>query len=100
MKYLILAAALLLPSAALAVEAVEINARDHSCRELAQFIQQKKAVFIRMGFGGRSFRYPPAQCRLGDKYDVARLRAANGEMCVLNYECVYDPQSFYNRFPK
>lgn len=100
MRSLILAAAFLLPTAAFAVEAVEVNARDHSCRELAQIIQQKKAVFIRMGIGGWSFRYPPLQCRLGDKYDVARVRAANGEMCVLNYECVYDPQSFYNRIPK
>lgn len=100
MKHLIFAAVLLLPSAASALEAVEVNARDHSCRELAQIIQQKKAVFVRIGIGGRSFRYPPAQCRLGDKYDVARIRAANGEICVLDYECVYDPQSFYNRFPK
>ncbi|QWW71936.1 hypothetical protein [Rhizobium sp. WYJ-E13] len=99
MRRLILAAAALLPTAAFAVEAVEVNARDHSCRELAQIIQQKKAVFVRMGIGGRSFRYPPARCRLGDKYSVARVRAANGEMCVLDYECVYDPQSFYNRFP-
>jgi hypothetical protein len=100
MRSLIVAAAVLLPTAVFAVEVVEVNARDHSCRELAQIIQQKKAVFIRMGIGGRSFRYPPVQCRLGDKYSVARLRAANGQMCVLDYECVYDPQSFYNRFPK
>jgi len=79
MRRLILAAAVLIPTAAFAVEAVEVNARDHSCRELAQIIQQKKAVFVRMGIGGRSFRYPPARCRLGDKYSVARVRAANGE---------------------
>ncbi|MBB3659274.1 hypothetical protein FHX15_004538 [Rhizobium sp. BK650] len=100
MRGLILAAAVMLPTAAFAVEAVEVNVREHSCRELAQIIQQKKAVFIRTGIGGRSFRYPPARCSLGDKYDVARIRAANGEICVLDYECVYDPQSFYNRIPK
>lgn len=100
MRSLILAAALLLPTAAFALDAVEVNARDHPCRELAQIIQQKKAVFVRMGLGGRSFRSPPARCQLGDKYSVARVRAANGEMCVLDYECVYDPQSFYNRIPK
>jgi hypothetical protein len=53
-----------------------------------------------MGFGGRSFRYPPARCNLGDKYDTARVRDANGKLCLLDYECVYDPQSFYNRIPK
>jgi hypothetical protein len=97
---LILAAALLLPTAAFALDAIEVNARDHSCRERAQIIQQITDVFVRMGLGGRSFRSPPARCQLGDKYSVARVRAANGEMCVLDYECVYDPQSFYNRIPK
>lgn len=36
MKSVVLAVALLFPSVALAVEAVEVNARDHSCEELAQ----------------------------------------------------------------
>ncbi|MBB2701828.1 UNVERIFIED_ORG: hypothetical protein GGI66_006554 [Rhizobium esperanzae] len=100
MKIVVLAATLLLPSAALAVEAVEVNARDHSCAELTQIIRKDKAVFVRMGIGGRSFRYPPARCNLGDKYDSATVRDANGKMCRLDYECVYDPQSFYNRIPK
>lgn len=100
MKSTVLAVALLFPSAALALEAVEVNARDHSCEELAQIIRKDKAVFVRMGFGGRSFRYPPARCNLGDKYDTARVRDANGKLCLLDYECVYDPQSFYNRIPK
>jgi hypothetical protein len=99
MRNVILAAALLMPSAAFAVEAVEINARDHSCAELSQFIRQNKAVFVRIGFGGRSFRYPPAQCRLGDKRSNTSLRDATGKLCVLEYACVYDPQSFYNKFP-
>jgi hypothetical protein len=97
MKNVILAAALLLPSSALAVEAVEVNARAHTCNELVQVIRQNKAVFVRSGFGGRSFRYPPARCRLGDKRDTVSLRDANGRQCVLDYACVYDPESFYNR---
>ncbi|TBC58292.1 hypothetical protein [Rhizobium ruizarguesonis] len=76
MKSVVLAVALLFPSVALAVEAVEVNARDHSCEELAQIIRKDKAVFVRMGFGGRSFRYPPARCNLGDKYDTARVICA------------------------
>ncbi|WSH63462.1 hypothetical protein U8Q05_17585 [Rhizobium ruizarguesonis] len=100
MKSVVLAVALLFPSVALAVEAVEVNARDHSCEELAQIIRKDKAVFVRMGLGGRSFRYPPARCNLGDKYDTARVRDGNGKLCLLDYECVYDPQSFYNRIPK
>ncbi|ANL34923.1 hypothetical protein [Rhizobium phaseoli] len=100
MKIVVLAATLLLPSAALAVEAVEVKARDHSCEELTQIIRKDKAVFVRMGIGGRSFRYPPARCNLGDKYDSATVRDADGKMCRLDYECVYDPQSFYNRIPK
>jgi hypothetical protein len=100
MKSIIVAVALLFPSVALAVEAVEVNAGDHTCEELAQIIRQDKAVFIRMGIGGRSFRYPPARCNLGDKYDTARIRDAKGKLCVLDYQCVYDPQSFYNRVPR
>lgn len=100
MKHVALAVALLFPSAALAAEAVEVNARDHSCAELAQIIRKERAVFVRMGIGGRSFRYPPARCNLGDKYDTATVRDADGKMCRLDYECVYDPQSFYNRIPK
>ena len=46
MKSVLLAFALLFPSAALAVEAVEVNARDHSCKELAQIIRKDKAVFV------------------------------------------------------
>ncbi|MGO8462795.1 hypothetical protein ACC759_38235, partial [Rhizobium ruizarguesonis] len=29
-----------------------------------------------------------------------RVRDGNGKLCLLAYECVYDPQSFYNRIPK
>lgn len=100
MRKLIFAAALLIPSAAFAVDAVEVKARDHSCEELARIISQQHAVFVRVGFGGFSFRSPPAQCNLGDKRDVTTLRDMNGKLCYLDYACVYDPQSFYNRIPK
>jgi hypothetical protein len=100
MRSVILAVALSLPLPAFAAGATEVNAGDHSCGELAQIIRQNKKVFVRVGFGGRSFRYPPARCNLGDKYDTARVRDANGKLCLLGYECVYDPQSFYNRIPK
>ncbi|NLS07090.1 hypothetical protein HGP14_27710 [Rhizobium sp. P32RR-XVIII] len=96
MKSVILAAAFLLPSSALAVEAVNVNSGAYTCNELAQIIRQQKAVFVRVGFGGRSFRYPPARCRLGDKRDTTSLRDANGKMCILDYACVYDPASSYN----
>lgn len=99
MKCVLMVLALLLPSAVLAAETVEVNARDHSCAELRRVIQQEKRVFVRMGFGGRSFRYPPARCNLGDKYDTARVKDADGKICILDHECVYDPQSFYNRIP-
>ena len=96
MRNLILSAAFLFSSAAHAVEAYQINARDHSCAEIAQTVRQHKAVFVRTGFGGRSFRHPPGRCNLGDKYTTVSVRDANGQMCVLNYACVNDPSSFYN----
>jgi hypothetical protein len=101
MKILIaaLAVATLLPSAALALDAIEVKARDHSCEELAKIIRQNPAVFVRIGIGGRSFRHPPSQCRLGDKWATTSLRDATGKQCVLDYACVYDPESFYNKFP-
>ncbi|AJD40906.1 hypothetical protein RGR602_CH01558 [Rhizobium gallicum bv. gallicum R602sp] len=99
MRNVILAAAFLLPSVALAAEAVEVRARDLSCGELAQFIRQNKTVFVRIGIGGRSFRYPPARCRLGDKHSTTSFRDASGKLCVLDYACVYDPESFYNKIP-
>jgi len=91
---------LLLPSAASALEAIEVKARDHTCSELAKIIRQNPAVFVRIGIGGRSFRYPPSQCRLGDKWATTSLRDANGQMCVLDHACVYDPESFYNKIPR
>ena len=97
MRNLILAAALLLPSAASALEAVEVKARDHSCKELAQIIRQTPSTFVRVGIGGFSFRAPGQQCRLGDKRGTTSLRAGDGKACILDYACVYDPQSFYNR---
>ncbi|ARQ58923.1 UNVERIFIED_ORG: hypothetical protein GGE64_002831 [Rhizobium etli] len=100
MRIVVFAVALSLPLPAFAAGAMEVRAGDHSCRELAQIIRQNKKVFVRMGIGGRSFRYPPARCNLGDKYDTAAVRDADGKMCLLDYECVYDPQSFYNRIPK
>ncbi|WP_074062311.1 hypothetical protein [Rhizobium etli] len=96
MKNVILAAALLLPSSGLAAQAVEVNARAHTCSQITQIIRQSKAAFVRTGIGGRSFRYPPARCRLGDKRTIVSLRDANGQMCTLDYACVYDPESPYN----
>ena len=97
MKKLIFAALLLSPSVAFAVDAYEIKARDHDCKSISDIIRQHGAVFVRTGFGGRSFRYPPAQCDLGDKYVTVALRDINKERCVLDYACVNDPESFYNR---
>ncbi|QRM53821.1 hypothetical protein [Sinorhizobium sp. BG8] len=96
MKYVVLAAALLLPSPSFAAKAVEVDARSHTCAQLAQFIRQHKTVFVRVGFGGRSFRYPPAQCRPGEMWSTTRLRDASGKQCILDYACVYDPNSYYN----
>jgi hypothetical protein len=61
MRSIVLAFALLLPSAVLAADAVEIDAGTHTCEQIARTISDSKAVFVRMGFGGRSFRYPPAR---------------------------------------
>lgn len=97
MRNLILAAAFLLPSTALAVQAVEVNARSYSCNQIAQIIRQSKAVFVRIGIGGRSFRYPPATCYPGNKRVTTRFRDGNGQLCILDYACDYDPESIYNR---
>ncbi|MBX4906020.1 MULTISPECIES: hypothetical protein [Rhizobium] len=98
MKSVVFAVALSLSSPALAGGVMEVKASAHSCGEIAQIIRQNKKVFVRVGFGGRSFRYPPAQCSLGDKRSTASFRDAEGRQCVLDYACVYDPASLYN-FP-
>jgi hypothetical protein len=92
----ILAAVFLIPSAAVAAESLKVDGRTHTCSELAQIIRQNKSVFVRVGIGGRSFRYPPAKCKLGEKRGTTNLRDANGKQCVLDYACVHDSQSFYN----
>ncbi len=97
MRNAIFALVFLIPSGALAAEAVEVRARDHTCEELAQIIRRDNTVFVRVGIGGFSFRYPPAQCVPGDKRGMASVWDANGKFCTLDYACVYDPQSFYNR---
>jgi hypothetical protein len=96
MRNVILAAAVLLPLAAFGAETVKVDARAHTCNELAQIIRQSNKVFVRVGIGGRSFRYPPAKCSLGDKRSTTNLRDSKGKQCILDYACVYDPSSFYN----
>ncbi|OWV85436.1 hypothetical protein ATY78_25860 [Rhizobium sp. R635] len=101
MKSVIVAVALSLlplPLPAFAAGVTEVKANAHSCGEIAQIIRQNKKVFVRVGFGGRSFRYPPAQCGPGDKRSTGSFRDAEGKQCVLDYACVYDPASLYN-FP-
>ncbi len=91
MKKMIFALTMSLPAAASAADALNIKARDHSCGELEQIIRQEKKVFVRSGIGGQSFRYPPARCNLGDMHVTARLKDANGKLCLLNYACVTNP---------
>jgi len=98
MRTVIFMVALSLPLPAFAASAVEVKAGDHSCGELAQIIRQNKKVFVRVGLGGRSFRYPPAQCDMGDKRSTTSVGDAEGRTCVLDYACVFDPASPYN-FP-
>ena len=95
-KSVIFAVALSLPLPAFAAGVMEVKAGDHSCGELSQIIRQNKKVFVRVGFGGRSFRYPPAQCGPGDKLSTASLRDRTGKQCLLDYACVNDPMSMYN----
>ena len=89
MKSIVLAFVLLFPFVALAIDAVEVNARDHTCDELAQIIRKDKAVFVRMGFGGRSFRYPPASAisatsttRQGSGMPTARFAFSTTSACT------------------
>ncbi|MDQ0320238.1 hypothetical protein QO002_002376 [Pararhizobium capsulatum DSM 1112] len=96
MKILIFAVGLLLPSTSFAADALNINARDHDCAAIGKIIRDNKKVFVRTGFGGRSFRYPPARCNLGDMYTTVTVRDAKGQQCVLKYACINDPSSFYN----
>ncbi|OWV74206.1 hypothetical protein ATY75_07930 [Rhizobium sp. N122] len=98
MRSFIVIVALSLPLPAFAAGAKEVKASAYSCGELAQIIRQNKKVFVRVGFGGRSFRYPPAQCSMGDKRTSTNFRDAQGKQCILDYACVYDPASPYN-FP-
>ncbi|MBB4234287.1 hypothetical protein [Rhizobium esperanzae] len=98
MRSVIFAVALSLPLPAFAAGVMQVKAGDHNCGEIAQIIRENKKVFVRVGFGGRSFRYPPAQCSLGDKRTTTSFRDAAGKQCVLDYACVLDPASSYN-FP-
>ncbi|MBX5103272.1 hypothetical protein HJB52_15500 [Rhizobium lentis] len=98
MRIVIVVVALSLPLPVFAAGAIEVRAGDHSCGELARIIRQNKKVFVRVGLGGRSFRYPRAQCNMGDKRVTTSVRDAEGRACVLDYACVFDPASPYN-FP-
>lgn len=92
----ILAATLFVPSTAFSAGALNVDARAHTCSQISQIIRQNKKVFVRSGFGGSSFRYPPAKCGLGYARSTANVRDATGKQCVLDYACVYDSGSFYN----
>ncbi|MDQ0322449.1 hypothetical protein QO002_004655 [Pararhizobium capsulatum DSM 1112] len=65
MKAVIFAVAPLLPSTGFAADALKVNARDHDCAAISKIIRDNKKEFVSTGFGGRSFRYPPARCNLG-----------------------------------
>lgn len=87
-----MAATILLSSVSFAKEAVEIRADQYSCQQISNIIQREGKVFVRMAwFAGRSFRYPPYRCDIGDKYQVVSFRAKEGEPCRLGYACVTDP---------
>jgi hypothetical protein len=92
MKTLVFCAGLLLSVSAFA-NTVEIRASEHTCTELAQAIRHYGRVFIRMGIGGRSFRYPPNTCSFGEKYASIYFLDMNDQKCLLDYACVRDPQS-------
>lgn len=96
MRPLLFAVALLLPQVTLAAQTVKIDAKGQSCGQIAQTIRQNKTVFVRVGFGGHNFRYPPAKCALGSKRTTVSFRDATGKQCTLDYACAYDPGSFYN----
>ncbi len=90
------AAMFLLPSTSWSAGALNVDARAYTCSQVSQIIRQNKKVFVRSGFGGSSFRYPPAKCGLGYARSTASFRDATGTQCVLDYACVYDSGSFYN----
>ena len=46
MKSIVLAFVLLFPFVALAIDAVEVNARDHTCDKLAQIIRKDDDHFL------------------------------------------------------
>jgi hypothetical protein len=92
----VLAAALMLPSAAWSAGALNVDARAYTCSQISQIIRQSKKVFVRSGFGGSSFRYPPAKCGLGYARTTANFRDKTGKQCALDYACTYDSGSFYN----
>ncbi|RDJ08859.1 hypothetical protein [Rhizobium grahamii] len=92
----ILTTAFLMPSTAFSAAALNVDARSYTCTQVSQIIRQNKKVFVRSGFGGSSFRYPPAKCGLGYARTTASFRDAAGKQCVLDYACTYDSGSFYN----
>ncbi|OWV83561.1 hypothetical protein ATY81_20150 [Rhizobium sp. R72] len=92
----LLAVTLVLPSTALSAGALNVDARAYTCSQISQIIRQNKKVFVRSGFGGSSFRYPPAKCGLGYARTTASFRDKTGKQCVLDYACTYDGGSFYN----
>ncbi len=96
MRTLIFALALLMPATGFAAEVRNINAKDYDCSGIVGVIRADKKVFVRTGFGGRSFRYPPARCNLGDMYTTVQVRDKNGRQCTLQYACITDPSSFRN----
>ena len=96
MKTLIFAVALLFPATGFTADVLNVNARDHDCAAIGKIIRDNKKVFVRTGIGGRSFRYPPARCNLGDMYTTVTVRDAKGQQCVLQYACTTDPSSFRN----
>lgn len=97
MKMLILAATMLLSSVSFA-SAVEIKASEYTCNQISGIIQREGNVFVRMTWwAGRSFRYPPYRCNIGDKYAKVSFSARAGESCTLNYACVRDPNHPINK---
>lgn len=98
MKALVLCAGLLVSFSAFASvdfetagNTIELRASEHTCAEMAHAIRYYGKVFIRMGFGGRSFRYPPYTCGVGEKYASIFFRDMNHQGCTLDYACVNDP---------
>lgn len=76
---------------AAAGEPNQVDAKEYSCEELQQLVQERGRVNICAGIGSVPHYSSASYCR--GQPNLSSVRVADGSMCAVGYVCVFRPDN-------